>query len=156
MSEETVAVPVIRYAILADVEALMPLVEEFMALAPLFVASDMAAVRQVLSTMILADASCVIVAAEDEDFVGMVVAHCVPYLLNPAVLIVQEQAFFVRPAVQATGIGTQLLQALEAWATYKGAQAILMSGFEQYPMAQAMYVRRGYRAFERHYVKELP
>jgi GNAT superfamily N-acetyltransferase len=145
----------IRQASLADVPRLLPLVQAFIQVAPLFVPLDAEAVATLLTTACAASGSCVLIAEEEDVMQGFAVAHSGPYALNPAVVLVQEQAFYVCPAAEHRGMGRALLTALEAWAREQGAVCLLMSCFAGAARVHALYTTAGYRLFEHHFVKEV-
>lgn len=146
---------VIRPATLDDVDQLYPLVCAFMARAPVVLESDQDLVYESLLALCQMDTACVLVADAASHLEGFVIGHQIPYVLNPKLSVVQEQALFVAPPAQRRGIGGSLLAALETWSRAVGAGAVILSCFDGFPEIACMYDRRGYRAFEQHFVKEL-
>lgn len=71
-------------------------------------------------------------------------------------LCASEIFWYVWPGA-TKGAGTALLSAFEEWAQVQGAKRVTMAHMlhSQPEQLSAFYERRGYKAFETHYVKSL-
>jgi GNAT superfamily N-acetyltransferase len=75
--------------------------------------------------------------------------------LNDGALVATEAFWYVLP--EHRGSGLRLLQTFETWAQARGARRLIMvhlSGLMPDKL-ETFYQRRGYRAIEKHYLKEV-
>lgn len=93
----------------------------------------------------------------DREIVGFLAAT-VSTLFMANVRAAIELAWYVRP--DARGRGGVLIDAFEDWARWKGC-AVSALGMDEFPEASRsealarLYVRRGYRCFERSFIRDL-
>lgn len=86
---------------------------------------------------------------------GMAGALCYPHFFNASRLIAQELFWWVEPGARGRGVGVKLLHDLEQWALNMGAERLLMVSMASLPNVGVLYERKGYRAFEQTWIKEL-
>jgi GNAT superfamily N-acetyltransferase len=99
----------------------------------------------------------IVLCSHNEDFelTGAIAAALYPNVFDGA-LCASELFWYVWPGA-AKGTGACLLDGFEEWARVRGATRITMA-FMLHNMPErlaAFYERRGYRAFETHYVKAI-
>ena len=96
---------------------------------------------------------CAEVAGEVVGMAGLVVA---PFMFNNDVTAAYEVVWWVNPEAQGSGIGMELLAAIEPACKAKGCTAIQMVMMANSPpKAAAIYERFGYGHSETSYTKEL-
>lgn len=97
-----------------------------------------------------------LVAEQDGDVVGMVGLVVAPFMFNANCRSAHEVVWWVNPEAQGSGVGKELLAAIEPACRAKGANAIQMVMMANSPpKAQAIYERFGYGHSETSFTKEL-
>ena len=97
----------------------------------------------------------VLLIAEDENGpCGVAGLVLIPYTFNPEMKVASEILWWVNPESQGSGIGKQLLEAIEPACKTEGADLILMIHLKDSPpQAKALYERMGYQYQESSYIK---
>lgn len=144
----------IRHAAPEDIPACVEMVRQFHTAAGLestaaFVAEDFALT---LERMIDAEEG-ILLVADDGGPIGMAGGLAYPMYFNHAHKTGQEMFWWVLP--DRRGVGAELLSALEAEARQRGCKSWAMIGLEGMKSVDSLYERRGYRPFERLWIKEL-
>lgn len=96
----------------------------------------------------------IFVHEQDHHITGMLGAIIYPDA-NDGALVATEMFWYVAP--EARGTGLRLLRDFETWAQRRGAARIIMAHLHEL-MPEALtklYLRRGYRPVETHYLKEV-
>lgn len=88
---------------------------------------------------------------------GMLAGVVYPIFFNPSHLQAQELFWWVDEEARGSGVGKELKDAFEAWARDNGCRSVSMLCLETLDAdrVEKMYLRDGYRATERAFVKEL-
>lgn len=107
-----------------------------------------------LHQLILSDIGLVLVAKDGTDVVGMAGAITVPLWFNPEVKMTQELFWYVKPE-QRKGVGKKFLDAFESAAIAQDATAMTMMSVAQLNSLDDFYMRCGYRASEKTFIKRL-
>lgn len=84
---------------------------------------------------------------------GILMACATEHPFGP-VLLARETVWFIEPAHRGTS-AVRMLDAYERWAKAMGCQFIGMAGMGADPDVGALYLRRGYRTAETHFLKGL-
>lgn len=93
----------------------------------------------------------------NNDLSAIAAAIAYPYYFNLATKTAQEMFWWVHPDRRGGIVGMRLLSALEKWARAIGCgtlSMICLPSLDKSP-AERMYIRAGYRASERAYIKRL-
>ena len=95
------------------------------------------------------------VAELDGEVVGITGALSYGLYFSPATKIVQELWWWLNPDVRGSGLGKQMLLAIEDWAVAQKASAVFMIALENTDSEtmSAVYDRFGYRPIERTFMK---
>ena len=98
-----------------------------------------------------------IVAEENGEHFGGVGAIKGPLFINTSVSIAMERFWWVKPEHRASGIGRDLLKALEAAAKEQGCARVLMIALhnDELPFVDGFYKKFGYAPMEHFYAKVL-
>lgn len=98
-----------------------------------------------------------LLVADDGGLVGMVGALVYPHYFNKADLIAQELFWWVDESARKSGVGGELLESVEAWASEKGAASVVMLSLSALnpDAANRMYINAGYRPAEQSFIKRL-
>ena len=86
---------------------------------------------------------------------GVLMAVADPHPFGP-VWLARETVWWIEPAWRGGGAALRMLQAYEAWARDRGCAFIGMAGMGADPEVAKLYLRRGYRAAETHFLKAVP
>lgn len=97
------------------------------------------------------------VAEENLEIVGMIGGATAPMYMNDSRTVGTELFFWVSPEARDSGVGTELLKAIEHAAKLRGCTYWAMIAIEQLNGAKvgALYERAGYTWTERSYAKKL-
>lgn len=144
----------IRYANEGDREAILAMGRRFYATIPLsqhFDASDES--LDYLVSVMMNDG--VLIVGEDANGVCGVVGLAIhPFVFNSAKKVASEVLWWVNPEAQGSGIGKQLLEAVEPACKIEGADMIQMVHLKDSPpQAKALYERMGYAYTESSFAK---
>lgn len=146
----------IRQAIHADIPRIVEMAARFYAqtrypdIAPL--AKESAAGLAIL----MMDQGVMLVADVDGEVVGMVGLFIEPFTFNVATTMATELVWWVEPEHQRSGVGGELLAAIEPACRAKGADVIRMMCLAgQSEGAEAIYGRMGYVPSEHAFTKVL-
>ena len=98
-----------------------------------------------------------LVAEKDGLVVGMAGALAYPFYFNAQHKTGQELFWWLNPEHRGGLLGARLFAGLEAWAKDQGCSSFTMVALDAVRPEQVggMYKRRGYRASEHTYIKEL-
>ena len=116
---------------------------------------DGADMSKSLTSLIDGDNSCLFVAEVGGKVVGMVGAVKYPHYTNSSCHVAQELFWWVRPEFRGGLTGVRLLMTVEQWAIETGCKSIVMICLPIDGPAESIYLRAGYRALERSYIKGL-
>jgi len=106
--------------------------------------------------ILMMDQGVMLVAEADGAVVGMVGLFVEPFTFNIAKTMATELVWWVEPEQQRSGIGAELLAAIEPACRAKGADMIRMMCLAgQCEGAEAIYSRMGYTPSEHAYTKVL-
>jgi len=97
-----------------------------------------------------------LVAEDDGARAGMAAGLVFPFYFNVSAICAQELFWWAERNVRA-GVGTALLDGLEATARHLGARVMIasaVSGLRDQAVA-ALYARRGYRAADNSFIKQI-
>jgi hypothetical protein len=149
----------IRPAVVADIPAILRMGRAFFEQAgwPAFAEWHEPSVDLTLRGFIAGTIPGGLLAAEDGDqIVGMAAFMVFPFYFNLATSVGQEIFWWVEPAYRS-GVGMQMLDALENAARAQGAGVFIMasvSGLRDAALAR-IYSARGYRPAENTFIKKL-
>lgn len=100
--------------------------------------------------------SVMLVAEVDGKVVGMVGLVVAPFMFNHSINAAYEVVWWVDPEAQGTGVGKQLLAAIDNACIARGASIVVMVTLASSPpQAGALYERAGYVHSETSYTKRL-
>ena len=134
---------VLRAAAPADLEALVGLLQALFSIEADF-RPDPDRQRRGLARLLADPAgACVRVAARGDEVVGMVTAQLVVSTAEGGASAWVED-LVVAEAVRGRGIGRRLLEAIEAWATARGAARLQLLADRENAPALAFYARLGW------------
>ncbi len=87
----------------------------------------------------------------------MAAALAYPFYFNKTMLVAQELIWWVDKDKRGSGIGRDLLMALEQWAKGVGATQLIMIAMSDTSteFVERVYLRNGYKPFEKTFVKVL-
>lgn len=150
--------PSVRIATEADTDALVSMGRQFFALTGCddLADFDVESFKATLAHLRTGDAVC-LVAEVNGQVVGAAGALAYPFYFNAAHKTGQEIFWWLNPEHRGGTLGGRLLIALEAWARGAGCKTFSMIALDAVNPNEvgAMYQRRGYRATEHSYIKEL-
>lgn len=106
---------------------------------------------------LMLDAGLLIVADDGDQLVAVVGGLAAPFLNNPAYTLGSELLWWVNEEHRNSGLGKQLITAIEDAAKTAGCDFWLMVSLEavEPEKAGAVYERLGYRLIEHSYMKDL-
>jgi GNAT superfamily N-acetyltransferase len=116
---------------------------------------DAGSVTDMVSTLIDNPMGGLFVAEGEGGLIGMTGGLLYPFYFNGDHLTGQEIFWWVEP--EHRGVGSQLFDALEAWAKEAGAKSFSMIALEKLTpeILGRIYRRRGYRPSEHSYIRRL-
>ncbi|XTQ92554.1 N-acetyltransferase family protein [Xanthomonas sacchari] len=145
----------IRQATEADIPAIVAMSRKFYATtsytehAPMDEGTVEALIRQLMDSIML-------VAEVDGQVVGMVGLVVAPFMFNRDIRGAYEVVWWVEPSAQGSGVGKQLLAAVDDACLTRGVSLVVMVTLASSPpQASALYERTGYRHSETCYTKRL-
>ncbi|KKL84866.1 hypothetical protein LCGC14_1960440 [marine sediment metagenome] len=85
----------------------------------------------------------------------MAAALAYPFYFNKNMIVAQELIWWVDKEKRSSGLGRELLTALEQWAKSVGAQQLIMIAMSDTSteFVEQVYLRNGYKPFEKTFVK---
>lgn len=106
-------------------------------------------------TALLSNEAVAVFVAETDRIAGFAAGIVYPHFLKPSVSVGQELFWWVEPEFRASGVGLQLMQALEGWAMASGASSFSMLTIHglDHERAGQIYERAGYSILEHTYIK---
>ena len=89
--------------------------------------------------------------------IGIAGALIYPMYFSPGYRVAQELWWWMLPEARGQGIGKKLYDAIESWASEKGAKALFMIALEDddAPRMERLYKDIGFRPMERTYFREV-
>lgn len=145
----------IRVATEDDIPAIVAMSRKFYATtsyaehAPMDDETVAALARQLMDSVML-------VAEADGQVVGMVGLVVAPFMFNHSINAAYEVVWWVEPEAQGSGIGKQLLAAIDNACIARSASIVVMVTLASSPpQAAALYERAGYTHSETSYTKRL-
>jgi GNAT superfamily N-acetyltransferase len=97
----------------------------------------------------------VAIAERDGQPVGLIAGVLQPHPFNPDILVASELWWWVTPPARGTRAGHELLDAFEGWALEHEADLINFTLEADSPVRDRTLERRGYRLFERQFLREV-
>ncbi|MGO3934762.1 GNAT family N-acetyltransferase [Rhodopseudomonas pseudopalustris] len=85
---------------------------------------------------------------------GVLMAAAYEHRFGP-VWLASETVWWIDPAHRGGSAAPRMLDAYEAWARQLGCKFAGMAGMGDDPLVAKLYLRRGYRVAERHFLKVL-
>lgn len=153
------SVLVVRKATAEDFERILPLAHRFFEASKYGreMAFDDVSFKQTFDHLISGEDGVFFVAAEDGEIVGLAGALAYPFYFNSAHKTGQELFWWVDPDARGSSVGVSMFDALECWAREQGCKTFSMICLDSLrPEAVSkIYQRRGYRASEHTFIKEL-
>lgn len=110
--------------------------------------------RESLTGLLEDEQAVILVAKNQEQYVGMVGALVYPVWYNTSILTGQEFFWYVKPESRGN-VGIKLLLELEKIAAQKGAVMFEMMSMQSMPSLDAVYSRFGYKPSEKTFMKRL-
>lgn len=86
---------------------------------------------------------------------GMAAVMLVPLYFNPSHVAASELFWWIDPDARGSGVGRELLDAIEAAAKERGAKTLAMISMKAMTDVEGVYLKRGYEAAERTFVRFL-
>lgn len=97
----------------------------------------------------------VAIAERDGEPVGLIAGVLQPHPFNPDLQVASELWWWVTPEVRGSRAGHLLLDAFEGWALESEADLINFTLEAHSPVRDRTLERRGYRLFERQFLREV-
>jgi GNAT superfamily N-acetyltransferase len=145
----------IRYAQVSDIPDIIRMSKVFYAMThyPEFAPYDEETAER-LSTLLIENHILFVAEAEGK-VIGMVGGMLLPWLFNSSVITGHEIIWWVDREYQKTGLGIELLKALESEVAARGASRLQMAHFVHMPYSASIYESLGYKHTESIYLKEV-
>jgi GNAT superfamily N-acetyltransferase len=87
------------------------------------------------------------------DHLGVLFATVTPDLIDGR-LVATEHGWYVMPHARGSRVGSELIEAYEAWAFERGAEKVMMAHVVRgMPDLGAYFAKRGYAPLEMHYLR---
>lgn len=145
----------VELARIDDIPALIPLLREFGVHVsqkyPIYPTSDEVAERILLG---LLSAHPVFVARREGEVIGSIAGLLTPHLFNPAIEVLTEIFWWVKPACRGSRAGLLLLEALTSWGR-QHADIVILSLEHDSPVNPKSLEKRGFQARESNYILEV-
>lgn len=150
---------IVRPATLEDLPAYMPLALAFHAASPIrqAIPFSVEGFADFYTAAIESQNMGVWLAEQDGRLIGICGALVYPMYFNPDYWVAQELWWYLSPEARGHGAGKAMYDAIDAWATEKGASALFMIALEDERASkmEKLYVRQGFQPMERTFYKEV-
>jgi hypothetical protein len=107
--------------------------------------------RRLFFAHLAGERTCCLVGAVDDAPQGLLLAAAHEHAFGP-VWLARETVWWIDPAHRGLG-AWRMLEAFEQWVAMRGYQFSGMAGMGEDPIVEKLYLRRGYRKAETHYLK---
>lgn len=135
----------VRRATFADVERMLPLTEDLHKYLELgrLAHYDRGYMELFLSVSIHDDDKLALVAEQDGNVLGMMIAHTLGHWWSPSKLYAQELMYWVRPQYRHLGSGAEMLSRFDDWVKERGLDMAGMSSSGIYQREKLEKLFRG-------------